>query len=320
MSSPLAAVTGATGFLGVHLVRALTEAGYAVRALARREPSPPGWGDSLPQTVPGDLSDSASLRRLVEGADVVIHAAGAIKAADLDGFLAVNRDGVTRIAEAMGASDSRLLLVSSLAAREPQLSHYAASKRAGEAAAIEALGPERVTIARPPAIYGPGDRETLAVFQAAQFSPVLPMPSATARLALIHVSDAAAALAALASGPSGLYALADARPEGYGWREVFEAAAKASGRRPLIAQAPAWLLPAVARAAGFIARMNGESPILTEGKLGELMHPDWGVTLAELAPDRPIPHFNLEDGFSDTLDWYIRAGWIPPRRGAKAPH
>ena len=185
---------------------------------------------------------------------------------------------------------------------------------------MEALGSERVTVVRPPAIYGPGDRETLALFQAANLSPVLPMPSASSRLALIHVGDAAAAIAALADGPSGVYALADARPEGYGWREVFEAAAKVTGRRPLVTEAPPWLLPGLAGAARFIARMNGQAPILTDGKLRELLHPDWGVSVAELAPDRPAPRFGLEDGFSDTLHWYFRAGWIPQRRGAKAPH
>jgi nucleoside-diphosphate-sugar epimerase len=322
MTRPLAAVTGATGFLGAQLVRALSDQGYAVRALARREPSAPGWGEVRPEVVAGDLADEAALRRLLQDADVIVHAAGVIKARDLAAFMAVNRDGVTRIAELAleVAPSARFLLVSSLAARVPELSDYAASKRAGEAAASALWPPDRLTIVRPPAIYGPGDRETLTVFQAAAWTPILPVPSAKGRLALIHVADAAAQTAALAKGPAGLYALADARPEGYAWREIFHAAAEACGRKPLLVDAPPWLLPGLASAAGFIARMSGGAPILTEGKLRELLHPDWSVSPAELAPDSPEPRFGLQEGFTDTVDWYFRNGCIRLRHHAKSPH
>jgi len=252
----------------------------------------------------------------------VVHAAGAIKAPDLDRFLAVNRDGVLRMTEAAsaGAPNARFLLVSSLAAREPRLSDYAASKRAGEEAAAAALPPERLTIVRPPAIYGPGDRETLTLFRAAAWSPVLPIPSARGRFALIHVEDAATAVAALAEGPSGTFALADERPEGYSWAEVFQAAAHAAARSPALVTAPPWILPGLARAARFVARMNGQAPILTEGKLRELLHPDWGVAPGELAPGLPPPRFAIKDGFSNTLEWYYDAGWVPRGGGAKSPH
>jgi nucleoside-diphosphate-sugar epimerase len=187
---PVAALTGATGFLGAHLVRALSDAGFSVRVLARREPSPPGWGEVQPHIVAGDLSDPAALAKLVEGAAVVVHAAGAIKAADLTGFMAVNRDGTERLARAC-PSDAAFILVSSLAARSPELSAYAASKRAGEIVAIDVLG-ERVTIVRPPAIYGPGDRETLAIFDAAAKSPILP--------GLARIGNAAGLLSAEKAG------------------------------------------------------------------------------------------------------------------------
>jgi hypothetical protein len=84
--------------------------------------------------------------------------------------------------------------------------------------------------------------------------------------------------------------------------------------------APPWLLPGVARAAGFIARMDGAAPILTQGKLRELLHPDWGVSPGELPPGAPRPQFGLEDGFINTVDWYFRNGCIRLRGGAKSPH
>ncbi len=301
MTRPLAALTGATGFLGAHLVRALDAAGFRVRALARREPSPPGWGAVAPEVVGGDLSDSDSLRRLVEGAEVVVHAAGAIRAGSRDAFLAVNRDGARRIAEL--SRRARFLLVSSLAARHPELSAYAYSKRAGEEAAAAVFG-SALTVVRPPALYGPGDRETFAVFRAVARSPVLPVLSPRSRLALLHVEDAAAAIAALAAAPRpGTWALADGRPEGYGWREIIAAAGAAVGRRPLLIPAPPWLLPA---AAGLGARFG----LVSADKVGELLHTDWAVTPAELPPGGPPLRYDIQRGFIATVAWYREAGWL----------
>lgn len=297
-SPPVAAVTGATGFLGAHLVRALHEAGYAVRALARREPSAPGWGEARPEVIPGTLEDEAALARLVDGAAVVVHAAGAIKAPDRAAFMAVNRDGAARLARLSG--DSRFVLVSSLAARHPQVSAYAESKRAGEEAAAEIVGRERLTVVRPPAIYGPGDRETFAIFRAAAASPVLPILSPDSQYALVHVEDAAAAIAALADRPApGVWALADDRPSGYGWREILGAAARAVGKRPALAATPSWVLPGLCGLG-----------LLSRDKAGELLHKDWSVRPHELAPGAPTPRWALEEGFAATVSWYRGAGWL----------
>ena len=308
---PVAALTGASGFLGAHLVRALDAAGFAVRVLARRAPSAPGWGEVEPEVVAGDLSDGAALSRLVCGAAVVVHAAGAIKAPDLAGFMAVNRDGTARLAEAMAelAPDAHMVLVSSLAAREPQLSAYAASKHAGEEAALAVLG-ARVSVARPPAIYGPGDRETFALFQAASALPALPVLSETARLALIHVEDAAAAVAAMARAPTpGTWSLADAKA-GYGWREIMGEAARAVGRRPRLVHAPRWLLPAAVRVGGLVGAVSGRPPSLSADKAAEILHENWSVLDEERAPGRPRPSWGLAEGFADTVSWYRQAGWM----------
>ncbi|HTK35811.1 MAG TPA: NAD(P)-dependent oxidoreductase [Caulobacteraceae bacterium] len=304
-SRPIAALTGATGFLGAHLVQALDAAGFSVRVLARREPSPPGWGEVRPEVIPGDLSDPDALARLVEGAKAVVHAAGAIKADDLAGFMRVNRDGTVDLARAcrVGAPEAPFVLVSSLAARQPELSAYAASKRAGETVAVELLG-ERATVIRPPAIYGPGDRETLAIFRAAATSPLLPVLSADARMALVHVEDAARTVAALALAPApGVWALADSRPEGYGWREILAAAAAAVGRGPALVPVPAWALPG-------LARIGVAAGLLSREKVGEILHKDWAIRPEDLAPGAPPVRWSLDEGFAATADWYRRAGWL----------
>ncbi|WP_308238197.1 NAD-dependent epimerase/dehydratase family protein [Phenylobacterium sp. J367] len=116
----LAALTGATGFLGRHTAAELARRGWRVRVLTRRDPVDPVWRGFEPEVVVGDLADAGALKALARGADVVIHAAGLVKVSRLADFTRVNRDGAARVAEAAG--NAHLLLVSSLAAREPQLS------------------------------------------------------------------------------------------------------------------------------------------------------------------------------------------------------
>lgn len=276
--------------------------------LARRDPIDPLWREASPEVVVGDLGDPESLTRLCAGADVVIHGAGLVKAKNRAAFDAVNVGGARRVAEA-AAQVPHTVLVSSLTAREPHLSHYSASKRAGEARMAEVLG-SRLTIARPCAIYGPGDRELLPVFQAAAASPVLPLLSAAGRVAMIHVEDAARQTVALAErAPGGVFALCDSRPEGYSWRELMATAARACDRKPRFAPVPASLIRAIGITNDFTVLL-GRTPMLTSAKARELLHPDWAVAPEErLEPAHPAI-YELEDGFSATVAWYRSAGWM----------
>jgi nucleoside-diphosphate-sugar epimerase len=162
------AITGATGFLGQHLLKAFADAGWTVRVLARRDPIATFGSMARLEVTPGDIEDEGALRALCHGADVVIHAAGLVKARRDADFHRINADGADRLAQAAQAvaPAAHVILISSLAAREPQLSPYAASKRAAEVMMAARLG-DRLTIVRPTAIYGPGDRETFALFAAA---------------------------------------------------------------------------------------------------------------------------------------------------------
>jgi nucleoside-diphosphate-sugar epimerase len=197
----LVAVTGATGFVGQALVPCLLAAGHRVRILARQLPEFAVGSAGPVELVLGDLSQAAALERLVAGVDVIFHLAGLIKAREAEEFFTVNRDGVANLLAAIDApARPRFILLSSLAAREPALSPYAASKRAGE----EALRQRGFGLAwlalRAPVVYGPGDRETLAFFKAAQkgFAPVA--GDGSGRISAIHVSDVAELLCRLAEG------------------------------------------------------------------------------------------------------------------------
>lgn len=289
-------------------MRALAEAGWRVRILARRDPVDPCWAGLEPQVVLGDLSDDRALAALCRGADAVIHGAALVKARSAGEFAAVNREGARRLAEA-AHHVGNVVLVSSLAAREPQLSHYAASKRGAEDAVSAVLGP-RLTVARPPAIYGPGDRELLPVFQAADSLPILPVLSETARVGMIHVEDAARQIAALAARPAGRpVALSDSRPDGYLWRELMAEAARACGRSPRLAPMPKALVRLVGITNDFRAVL-GANPMLTSGKARELLHSDWSIAPLERVAGLPEPIHTLSDGFAETVRWYRAASWM----------
>ena len=310
MTGKAAALTGATGFLGRALCQALTDRGWRLRILARPDAKPPAGAEM----VVGRLADTNALERLADGADLVIHVAGLVKARTPAGFRPVNVEGARRMAEAAArrAPHAHFVLVSSLTARAPHLSAYAASKAAGEAAVREVLPAGRLTILRPPAIYGPGDRETLALFRAVDRLPIAPLPGpASARLAMIHVADAAAQIVAEAEAvPSGAtWALADACPEGYLWRDIMAKAAWAVGRSPRIVSVPTAAIFAVG-ALGSLAGRLGPAQIMTLGKARESLHGDWSVGPSELAPHRPTPRFDIASGFADAVAWYRAQRWL----------
>ena len=311
------AVTGATGFVGSHVVPALAGAGWRVRVLIRRFPLPMLGGDNVIEAIIGSVEDEDGLRRLVRGCDAVVHLAGVVKARTASEFFRVNADGVSRLAR-LAATQSpppRLLLVSSIAAREPSLSAYAASKRAGEAA-LESAGPEVPwTILRPPAIYGPGDRETLSFFRWIARGVAPRVGGRECRLSLLHVRDfATAVVAALTTGRDVLgatYELDDGRPGGYSWSNMAEAAGQVLRTRLRPLQVPAAMLCTAAAANVVVGAILRRTPMLTPGKAREILHPDW------VCHDRAFERqtgwqaaIRLPEGFAETVIWYRAHGWL----------
>ena len=305
----IVAVTGATGFVGPHLVAALSRQGWKARLLIRRWAPLPSLAGVEAELVFGDLGDEKALRQLVAGADAVVHAAGLIKARHPADFFAVNRDG-TALLSAM-APDKPFLLLSSLAAREPQLSPYAASKRAAEEVLAVRSGPWLAV--RAPAVYGPGDRETLSYFKAVARG-IAPRPAvAGARLSLIHVADLAAALAAALDRAPGqsIYEIDDGREGGYAYADMAAAAGAALNRAPLSLPIPRMVLEGIAAANALRQSLGGRPQILTAGKAAEMFHPDWVVHDRRLAAGLGLKmHHDLRSGFADTVAWYKAHKWL----------
>jgi nucleoside-diphosphate-sugar epimerase len=300
------AVTGAAGFVGQALVARLLAEGYGVRALVHRTPL--GLSHPALESVTGDLADEAALGRLMAGVGTVIHVAGVVRGRDARDFRPVNATGVARVAGIALAQPTppRMILISSLAAREPQLSHYAASKREGEAL-LAASGLDH-TILRPPAIYGPGDRELVPLFET-MARGIVPLPGAKgARASLLHVDDLARAILALMAHPApGTFELDDGRAGGYGWEEIAAIVERVAGRgRGWRIPLPGALMHMIATTNLFAARLFGYQPMLSPGKLRELRHPDWVADNTALcAATGWQPHIPLAEG--------LRGLWQAPQ-------
>ena len=297
------AITGATGFVGGRLLRVARDAGIEVRALTRR-PMPPRDGV---EWVAGSLEDQASLERLCAGADAVIHVAGVLNARDEAGFEAGNVAGTAAmLAAAKITRTPRFVHVSSLAAREPSLSRYSASKARSEVQVTTSGLP--FAIVRPPAVYGPGDRETLELFKMAKLGLIALPPAG--RLSLIHADDLAALLIALAgSDTEGLTVEPDdGHPGGYSHREFAALLGRAVGGNPIALAMPKQVLRTAAALDGLIRRDGAK---LTPDRVGFFCHPDWVADPARAAPEALWkPQIDTGRGLADTARWYHEAGWL----------
>ncbi|MFC0408041.1 NAD-dependent epimerase/dehydratase family protein [Roseomonas elaeocarpi] len=310
MIRPVAALTGGTGFLGRYVARALHAAGWQVRLLVRRPPSQPLLAELSPEFVQGDLGDRAALERLVRGSTAVVHSAGLVRARSQAEFDRVNRDGSAAVADAARrmAPEARLLLVSSQAARAPEVSPYAASKHAGEIAFTDAAGPSSWVILRPPAIYGAGDTATPALLKLAR-SRFAPVPSGVEpRLGLIHAADAAEAIAVFcgAEAPTGCrFELCDARLDGYGWREILAICAAAQDRDPPFAlPVPDTGMLLAGRLADGWNGLFRRAGFFGTGKAREILHRDWRPDIHALPPTSLWkPRISASDGFREMADW-----------------
>jgi len=298
------AISGATGFVGSRLLDLALAAGHEVRALTRR-PQPDREGVTW---VEGALDKPGSLERLCEGADTAIHVAGVINARDAAGFEAGNVTGTAAmITAAEKAGVKRFVHVSSLAAREPKLSDYGATKAGSEALVAASAIP--YAIVRPPAVYGPADKEMLELFRMAQRGFVLLPPHG--RLSVIHVDDLGRLLLALADpdAPKGLLVEPDdGRHQGWSHEEFGLALGKALGRRVVTFSTPRPILNVGALIDRLVRRDRAK---LTADRVAYFCHPDWMVDPGRGAPEKLWrPEVETELGLKDTANWYRDRGWL----------
>ena len=323
-------VTGGTGFVGAHLVKALRARGDRVAALVRRPALAErlGWGNDV-RLIRGDLADAAALREGSAGADVVYHVAGQIAARNAAEFMVCNRDGTANVVEAAtGGGAKRLLFVSSLAVAGPTtpghpidetrapapVTDYGRSKLAAEVLVRAAPASLPWTIVRPPVVYGEWDRGTLKIFQLARRGIVPVFGDGSQQLSVIHAEDLARSLIAAAIAPAAVGRVYfAAHPTVTTSRALVLAAGRALGRTraPRILPVPPLVARGVLWAAGTLAHIAGRASLLSADKANEYLAPAWTCRSDALTNDTGWrAHIALNEGLRRAADWYREVGWL----------
>ena len=276
----LIAITGATGFIGSHLLRCLHDRGQRNRALIR---SKAGREVAVPQSteiVPGSLSDPLSIQALLKGAKTCIHLAGATKSVDANGFHFANVIGTYNVAAcAAKAGVEHFICVSSQAARDPAVSDYAASKATSEAALGPFKAQMKITIIRPPAVIGPGDPMLQPMFDLIRLG-WLPAPSEPRNgprsFAVISVGDLVEQiLASTENGGADASLIAPCSVRASTWQQVGEAAGVALGRKVRVLKIWSGVLQAVGLIADGVAKLTRRPMPISHGKVREMLAADW---------------------------------------------
>ena len=311
-------LTGATGFIGSHLLDRLRAQGTPVRCLVRGPRALPA------PTVQADLPSGAGLAEALDGVDTVIHLAGVTKALRSADYESGNALAAANLARAAAGRVARFVHVSSLAAIGPSLdgtpvnedtaphpvSLYGRSKLHGEEAVRECI-PDAV-IVRPPVVYGPRDTGVFRILKAVAQGLVLEISGGPRWFSAIFVGDLVDGLLAAATSPQALgraYFLA--HPKAPSWGDLASAAAHIMGKHPRVLRVPpaaAYTVGLCAEIWAFVCRKPG---IVSRDKISEALCRSWTCESAracrELCFTAPT---SLESGLAVTLAWYKEAGWL----------
>jgi nucleoside-diphosphate-sugar epimerase len=318
-------VTGATGFVGGHLVDALVGAGAMVTALARSPQKAAALAARGVRIIDGHLHTPAALAQAVQDQDIVYHVAGAVAGRHESDFLHANRDGTRNVVVASEAGGARrFVLVSSLAAAGPAprglplegtetprpVTAYGRSKLEAERLVRESRLPW--SIVRPPMVYGPRDREVLKVFRIARLGIAPIFGDGSQELSAIHASDLAAALRAVGESSLSVGRTYHAcHPEVFSSWEFCQAVAAVMGRSVSPLRIPQPVGRALLALTQTTARIARQSTILTIDKANEFFQPAWTGNPAPLMRDCGWqPEYDLRRGLADTYQWYRGAGWL----------
>ncbi len=327
------AVTGATGFVGSHLLQALLDGGVRPRLLVREPSRLPERARVQAEVVLGDLNDRDALARLVTGCGVVIHAAGLVRGVRAAQFDRANRIGTENLVEAIRGHvpAARLVHLSSLAAAGPSteplgrqpgdppnpVSRYGRSKLAGEAA-VRRHGGSWV-ILRPPGTYGPRDTDILQFFRLAARG-VVPIPAGERFLTVAFVADVVRAILAALSGAGDGRTLYLGDPVPRTLRAMVATLAETGGVRARCLSVP----PVLVRTAGLggdLLQLLGLRRVpMTTDKARELLARHWSARTAESLATLCLEGFvPFEAGATATWAWYRDQGWVP-RAKIRARH
>jgi dihydroflavonol-4-reductase len=336
MTGQSVVVTGASGFVGGHLVRRLMARGFRVSCLVRATSQVDGLRAAGARIVACDIADRTAIARALasSGAGLVFHLAGVLRAIDAKDFARVNEAGVEAVAQA--CADQRehpvLVLASSLAAAGPSgrearvesdppapVSHYGSSKLAGERAATRYADALPITVVRPGVVFGAGDRALYEVWKPIARSGLHVVGgSGERRVSLVAVADVVECLVLAAErgerlvpgiAGRGVY-FAAAGDMSY--VELGMAIARALGAPPpRIVRLPEWSMRTIGGLGDVMSRIRRCPGWVGRDKVRELLAGSW--TCSSEKAQRQLgwlPAASLADRLRETGQWYREAHWI----------
>jgi len=321
-----ALITGASGFLGSALSRRLVADGHQVRALVRPGSDASTLDGTGVQRVSGDVTDPGSLGRAVEGVEVVFHLAGLRRAPERSAFFRVNAEGTRTVCDTMlRAGARRLVLAGSLAAvgpSTPDRPHvetdafapeewYGESKAEAERIALGTVGLE-VSVARPPRILGPGDRENLVFFRMVKRGVRLEVGGGPRPLSVVDVDDVVELLLLLATRPEAVgEAFFAPGPDQTTLEEIQALAAEVLGARTRVLRLSPRRLEALAAMADGFSRLTGKHLPLNRKLARQLLAPAWTCS-GEKARARLgwVPRIDARTSIARSAAWYQAGGWL----------
>ena len=319
------AVTGATGFIGRHLVARLAASGRKVRAIvrpgSRRTPPPEANDTRFVALTDPHLADA------FEDIDLVVHLAGCVRARTVDEFTRSNVDGTRAVAQAAAANHAWLVHVSSLAAAGPApptaprdesdrpvpITPYGVSKLDGERAVVD-TDDLRWTILRPGVVYGPQDASVLTLFRMADRGLLPLVGRATAAYTFIHIDDMIRALEAAIETPSDGRAIFVGHALPVTARSLVEQIRAAVGRPAVIVPVPLPVARAAAALCELTAQVTGRLLPLDRWRYAELAAAGFVCRVDLMRELLGVEaHVGLAEGLARTAAWYRQQGWLRPR-------
>ncbi len=323
-------LTGANGFVGSHILDRLRAREIATVILLRPSSDTGFIRPYLPhvEVHRGSVNEPESLAAALAGVTHVIHCAGCTKALSRAEFDRVNRGGTRTVVEAVNVRSGqirRLVHVSSLAAVGPAtaqapareenppkpVSEYGKSKLAAEEEVRHRVRTDFV-ILRPPAVYGPRDREFLRLFRSVK-THVRPGGNAARQpLSLVYVKDLAEVAVDCLTHPAatrGTYFVAS--PDVVTLGQMAAEIAALLDTWTLPAPLPTPVLWAMCVAQEMVSRLTHRASVLSLQKFPELKAPGWVCDARRLRDELGcVCATSLRAGLTETREWYEREGWL----------